>query len=109
MDNKIHMQLGHPILIAIYSFSLLSIGAAIGARWGHSPHMAIWMAVLGSGLMVAHDMLTCSIIFFVSTAWALRANRMQQALAANPQDTVAKPGLPRTLRAANKAKTHPES
>jgi uncharacterized protein (DUF697 family) len=57
MDNKIHMQLGHPILIAIYSFSLLSIGAAIGARWGQSPHMAIWMAVLGSGLMVAHDML----------------------------------------------------
>ena len=109
MDNKIHMQLGHPILIAIYSFSLLSIGAAIGARWGHSPHMAIWMAVLGSGLMVAHDMLTCSIIFFVSTAWALRANRVQQTLAANPHDAVVKPGLSRTLRAASKTKTRPEN
>ena len=101
MDNKIHMQLGHPILIAIYSFSLLLFGVALGAHYGHSPHVAIWMVVLGSGLMVAHDMLTCSIIFFVSTAWALRANRMQQTLAANPQDAVVKPGLSRTLRAGS--------
>lgn len=29
--------------------------------------------MLGAGLTVAHDMLTCSIFFFLSIAWALRA------------------------------------
>lgn len=32
MKSTIHMQLGHPILIAIYSLALLSIGAGIGDR-----------------------------------------------------------------------------
>lgn len=55
------MELGNPFLIAIYSFSLLSIGAAIGARWGHSPHVAIWMVVLSAGLRLTHTENTMSL------------------------------------------------
>ncbi len=105
MSSKIHLQLGHPILIVIYSLALLSIGAAIGARWGHSPHVAIWMVVLGAGLMVAHDMLSFSIIFLVSTAWALRASRERELQKTNEQDAVANAGSPRTSRSSGRAKT----
>ena len=104
MTSKIHMQLGNPFLIAIYSLALLSIGAAIGAWWGHSPHVAIWMVVLGAGLMVAHDMLSFSIIFLVSTACALRASRERELQKTNEQDAVANAGAPRTSRSSVRAK-----
>ena len=105
MSTKIYLQLGHPILIVIYSLALLSIGAAIGAQWGHSPRIAIWMVVLGAGLMVAHDMLSFSIIFLVSTAWALRAGREREVQKTNEQDAVANAGSPRTSRRPGRAKT----
>jgi len=105
MTSKLHMQLGSPLLIAIYSLALLSIGAAIGARWGHSPRVAIWMVVLGAGLMVVHDMLTCSIVLFVSTAWALRASRERELRETNERDAVATAGSPRIPRCAGRAKT----
>jgi hypothetical protein len=104
MKSTIDMQLGHPILIAIYSLALLSIGAGIGARWGHSPHVAIWMVVLGAGLMVAHDMLTCSIILLVSTAWALRASRVRELQKTNERDAVKNAGSPRIPRSSGRAK-----
>jgi hypothetical protein len=81
--SNIHMQLGNPFLIAIYSLALLLIGAAIGAKWGHNPHLALWLVVLGAALMVAHDMLSYSVIFLVSTAWALRASRKREVEAAS--------------------------
>ena len=46
MTNKIEMQLANPLLIGVYSFALLSIGAAIGAWWGHSPRVAVWVCRL---------------------------------------------------------------
>jgi hypothetical protein len=105
MSSEIHLQLGHPILIVIYSLALLSIGAAIGVRWGHYPHVAIWMVVLGAGLMVAHDMLSFSIIFLVSTAWALRASRVRELQKTNELDLAANAGSPRTSRSSGRAKT----
>ena len=105
MSSEIHLQLGHPILIVIYSLALLSIGAAIGVRWGHYPHVAIWMVVLGAGLMVAHDMLSFSIIFLVSTAWALRTGRERELQKTNEQDAVANAEAPRTSKRSVRAKS----
>jgi hypothetical protein len=55
MTNKIEMQLSKPLLLGACSLALLSIGAGIGAHWGHYPHVAVWMVVLGAVLMIAHD------------------------------------------------------
>jgi hypothetical protein len=55
MTNKIEMQLSNPLLIGVYSFALLLIGAPIGVWWGHSPREAVWIVVLGAVLMVAWD------------------------------------------------------
>lgn len=93
--SNIHMKLGNPFLIAIYSLALLLIGAAIGARWGSNPHVAVWLVVLGAALMVAHDMLSYSIIFFVSTAWALRASRKQEVAEASTPPAVMDAASPR--------------
>lgn len=106
MGDKLRMQLENPFLIGLYSLALLSIGAAIGARWGHSPHVALWMVVLGAGLIVAHDVLTYSIVVsFVSTAWGRRTSWKREMSVANPQDPVANAGLPRTKRSADSAST----
>ncbi len=78
---NMHLTLGNPFLIAIYCLALLLIGAAIGAQWGHAPHTAVWMAVLGAALMVAHDMLTGAIFFYVAAAWALRSSRQREVQA----------------------------
>jgi hypothetical protein len=63
------------------------------------------MVVLGAGLMVAHDMLTCSIIFLVSTALALRASRERELQKTNEQDAFAIAGSPRKSRSSGRAKT----
>ena len=86
--SNIYLQLGNPFLVAIYSLALLLIGAAIGARWDCKPHVAVWLVVLGAALMVAQDILSYSIIFFVSTAWASRANRKREVAAASTPQAV---------------------
>jgi uncharacterized membrane protein YhaH (DUF805 family) len=86
MDNTMRMRLGSPFLIGIYSLALLSIGAAIGARWAHSPHTAAWMVLLGAVLMVVHDVLTGAIMFFVSAAWASRISRQRESSTTNTRE-----------------------
>jgi len=104
--SNIRLRLGNPFLIAIYSLALLLIGAAIGARWGCNPHLAAWLVVLGAALMVAHDMLSYSIIFFVSTAWALRASRKREIAASTPQAVMdaESPRLPRARKRTKESK-----
>lgn len=89
MSDQIQMRLGNPFFIGIYSLALLAFGAAIGAQWGHSPQVAVWMVVAGAGLMVAHDTVAFAVIFLLSTAWASRANRKREASAAVMQGAVA--------------------
>ena len=103
--SNIHMQLGNPFLIAIYSLALLLIGAAIGAKWGHNPHVALWLVVLGAALMVAHDMLSYSVIFLVSTAWALRASRKREVEAASTSQAVVNAESPRFPKTRERSKT----
>ena len=105
MTSKIQMQLANPLLLGAYSLALLSLGAGIGARWGHSPRVAVWMVVLGAVLMVARDMLGFSIIFFMSTAWALQATSKRNLPAENEQGAVAKSGSQRGPSRAGRVKT----
>lgn len=102
---NMHMKLGNPLLIGIYSLALLLIGAAIGARWGHSPHTAVWMAVLGAALMVAHDMLTGAIFFLVSAAWALRSSRQREIQARKLQEHVAQSELQHIAKVSGRNRT----
>ena len=103
--SNIHMRLGNPFLIAIYSLALLLIGAAIGAKWGHNPQVALWLVVLGAALMVAHDMLSYSVIFLVSTAWALRASRKREVEAASTSQAGVNAESARDSKARERAKT----
>jgi formate hydrogenlyase subunit 3/multisubunit Na+/H+ antiporter MnhD subunit len=80
------MTLGNPILIGIYSLALLSIGAAIGVRWGHSAHTAIWMVLIGAVLMVIHDMLTGIVLFLSAAAWASRNQYSRNLRTTSMQD-----------------------
>lgn len=105
MSGSIHMRLGNPFFIGIWSLALLSIGAAIGARWGHSPQIAVWMIVVGAALMIAHDIVAFTVIFLFSTAWNSRANRKREAERVNLQAPVANAGSPRTTRSADNPKS----
>jgi len=101
--SEMKMTLGNPFLIGIYSAALLSIGAAIDARWGHSAHAAIWMVLIGAGLMVVHDMLTGLIFFFASIAWASR-NRYPRDLNTTPtQASIEQVKPTRNLKSRSKA------
>jgi hypothetical protein len=108
MTNKIEMQLSNPLTLGAYSLALLSIGAGIGAHWGHYPHVAVWMVVLGAVLMVAHDMLGFSIIFYMCTAWALRANSKRDLPATNEQCIVSASRSRRTSSRTGRVKTRQE-
>lgn len=51
---KMHVTLGHPILIFLYSLALFVLGGAIGIRWGVSWN-SMRIAALGAVLMIVHD------------------------------------------------------
>jgi hypothetical protein len=104
MSDQIHMRLGNPFLIGIWSLALLGTGAAIGARWGHSPQVAVWIIVASAGLMIAHDTVAFTIIFLLSTSWASRAIREREVSAANTQEATADTGSPRTPRSGGRAR-----
>lgn len=75
MADEATMKLGNPILIGVYSLALLAFGAAIGCRWGQTPHYVILMIVIGALLMVIHDLATGILIFRISMAWAQKVSR----------------------------------
>ena len=103
MGDRIRLTLANPFLVGIHSFALLLTGVAIGARWGHSPRVAMWMIVLGAGLMVAHDMLAYSIFFLVTTAWACEQVGSAK-LQTNTENTVAKAESLRNPNAGERAR-----
>jgi hypothetical protein len=67
---KMHVTLGNPFLIAIYSAALLLIGAAVGMHWTHTPATALWLCVAGGVIMAAHDTATGFLWFWLTARWA---------------------------------------
>lgn len=62
-----HVRLGNPFLIFVYSVAILLLGCAIGLHWKATPAMALCLAVIGALLMVIHDLVT-GILWFSVTA-----------------------------------------
>jgi hypothetical protein len=67
---KMHVTLGNPFLIAIYSGSLLLIGCAVGMHWSHMPATALWLSLAGGLLMAVHDSATAILWFWLTARWA---------------------------------------
>lgn len=74
------MDLGHPILIILYSLALLLLGCAIGIHWHHSFRSAFPIALLGSVLMLIHDWSTSILCFWIAARWA-RENYLESVAA----------------------------
>ena len=70
---KIKMRLGDPLLIFVYSLSLLLLGCAVGIHWHATPATAIGLTFAGASLMVLHDTLTSLIWFSIAVKCAQRA------------------------------------
>jgi hypothetical protein len=70
-ESRMKMQatLGHPILIAIYSTALLSIGCGVGVHWTHALPTALWLCIAGGILMAAHDLATGFVWFWLTARW----------------------------------------
>ena len=71
---QMRVQLANPVLIFIWSLSMLLIGCAIGMHW-RSPGTAIWVAVCGALLMVIHDFAEGLIWFGVTAAWIQKTQK----------------------------------
>lgn len=56
------------------------------------------MVVLGAALMVAHDILTGVIIFFVVATWALQISRQRKPSATNTREGAVGPNSQRFPR-----------
>jgi len=75
---KMEMQLANPLLVFIYSLSLLLVGCAVGIYWHAAPSVAVGLAVAGSSFMVLHDTLTSLIWFWIAAKWSQRTARAMQ-------------------------------
>lgn len=51
---QITVRFGNPFLVMVYTASLLMIGWAIGAHWGHTV-TAGWMVFLATICLLLHD------------------------------------------------------
>lgn len=65
---NMRITLGHPILIAAYSASLLLIGCGLG-HWVHTLSTALWLAGLGGVLMAAHDTGFAIVCIWLTARW----------------------------------------
>lgn len=81
MKTNTHMSLGHPILILLYSLALLLLGCAIGIHWHDSPWGASKVAFLGAMLMIIHDWMTTTAMFWI----AMR--RLRKSIKRLPEDS----------------------
>jgi hypothetical protein len=72
---KMEMQLANPLLIFIYSLSLLLVGCAGGIYSHAAPSVAVGLAIAGASLMVLHDTLTSLIWFCIAAKWSQRTAR----------------------------------
>ena len=51
---KVTVNFGNPFTVTVYTVSLLMIGWAIGAHWGHTLSSA-WMIFFATILLLLHD------------------------------------------------------
>jgi len=72
---KMEMKLANPLLIFIYSLSLLLLGIAGGIYWHPTPSVAVGLAAVGGLLMVLHDTLTSLIWFWIAAKWSQETAR----------------------------------
>lgn len=70
---RMEMRLGNPLLIFVYSLSMLLLGCVIGIHWHATPATAIRLTFAGASLMVLHDTLTSLIWFSIAVKCAQRA------------------------------------
>lgn len=68
MKDELRIQLGHPFLIFIWSFSMILIGCFIGMHWHPSHIAALWIAASGAVLMALHEIF-CGFAWCTLTAW----------------------------------------
>jgi hypothetical protein len=72
---NLEIKLGHPLLISIYSFSLLLVGCAAGSYWHPKPSMAIGIAITGALCMSMHDTLVSIAWIAIAAKWARQTAR----------------------------------
>jgi hypothetical protein len=64
------IRFGNPLLILIYSLSLLATDDAVGLFWHTQPVTALSVALLGASFMVVHDTFMTLIWVWVAALWA---------------------------------------
>lgn len=65
---KMEATLGNPVLIFIYTFSVLLLGCAIGAHW-HFSGAALGLVVAAAVLMAIHDLATGILWCWITAKW----------------------------------------
>ncbi len=74
MAENFRVQLRHPVLVFIVSFSLLLIGCSVGIHWHPSKTAAAFIAISGALLGVIHEV--CYGFLWISlTAWWIGTRR----------------------------------
>jgi hypothetical protein len=58
---KVTVSFANPFLATIYAVSLLLIGWAIGAHWGHTV-TAGWMLLISTIFMLVHDAVIATLL-----------------------------------------------
>jgi hypothetical protein len=76
---QVRVQLANPVLIFIWSLSMLLIGCAIGMHWSGARGTAIWIAVCGALLMVIHDFAEGLIWIGIAAAWIQKTQKGRRA------------------------------
>jgi hypothetical protein len=67
---NMHVRLGNPFLIFLYSLALLLLGVAVGMKWHANLCRAIDVALLAAVLMVIHDTCTALLWMWAAGKWA---------------------------------------
>jgi hypothetical protein len=66
---NMHVRLGNPFLIFLYSLALLLLGDAFGMKWHGNPNRAVAVALLAAVLMVIHDTCTALLWMWAAAKW----------------------------------------
>jgi hypothetical protein len=69
MQEKLRFQLGNPLLVFIWSFSMLLIGGTIGAHWRPSRTDVFFMAISGAVLAAIHDLCQAFLVCALTAWW----------------------------------------
>jgi hypothetical protein len=74
MKQQMRIQLGHPILVFIWSFSMVSIGCLIGIHFHPSRIATLWIAISGALLAAIHE-IYYAFMWCALTAWWIGRNQ----------------------------------